>query len=116
MYFLVSFGFGVFILKKIRVQEGSSVLIFSRPNGLLRVTQYSSLGKKCQNTLYSASTEKGPLTLRFHNACILDSGGKVTQDHQNGFQLMTKEEYWVTMKIVQTLKSYLRQLLETLHS
>ena len=33
-------GFGVLILKKIKVQEGSPWLIFSRPKGLLRVTHY----------------------------------------------------------------------------
>ena len=44
---------------KIRVQEGSPVLIFSRPKGLLRVTQYSILGKKCQNTLIARVLEKG---------------------------------------------------------
>ena len=41
-----------------RVQEGSPVLIFSHPKGLLRVTQYSVLGKKCQNTLIARVLKK----------------------------------------------------------
>ena len=45
--------------EKIRVQEGSPVLIFRRPKGLPRVTQYSILGKKCQNTLIARVLEKG---------------------------------------------------------
>ena len=45
--------------ENIRVQEGSPVLIFSHPKGLLRVTQYSILGKKCQNTLIARVLEKG---------------------------------------------------------
>ena len=44
---------------RIRVQEGPPVLIFSCPKGLLRVTQYTILGKKCQNTLTARVLEKG---------------------------------------------------------
>ena len=41
------------------MQEGSPVLIFSRPKGPPRVTQYSILGNKCQNTLTAQVLEKG---------------------------------------------------------
>ena len=58
-HLLVLLGFGVLILKKIRVQEGSPVLIFSRPKGLPRVTKYSILCKKCQNTLIARVLDKG---------------------------------------------------------
>ena len=56
---LVLLGLWSTHFEKIRVQEGSPVLIFSPPKGLLRVTQYSILGKKCQNTLIARVLEKG---------------------------------------------------------
>ena len=37
----------------------SPVLIFSCPKGLTRVTQYSILCKKCQNTLIARVLDKG---------------------------------------------------------
>ena len=52
---------------KIRVQEGSPVLIVSCPKGLglLRVSQYSILDKKCQNTQIERALEKGFRPLDF---------------------------------------------------
>ena len=55
--------------EKIKGQRRVNGTHFRHPNlGFQRVNQYPILGKKCQNTLI-ASTGKGPLAFRCHNAC-----------------------------------------------